>query len=142
MIKKYKRNIGQLIATLTLAGLAASLAWADQQCIPFTAKSVSGTGCPGAYTGYAKMTNSAGTFWVTPPTNAISGTLTDASGLASPYVSVAYISRKSDGATWCGTNSVTFPATDSTSYQLEVFVKNTPPPPTNGQPITLQITWQ
>ena len=136
-----KKIIAQLIVA-AVASLVASLALADQQNIPFTAKIVSGSGCPGAYTGYAKMTNSTGGLWITPPTNTTSGTLTDASGFASPYVSVAYVQRKSDLVSWCGTNSMTFPATNSTSYELFVYVKNTPPPPTNGQPMSLQITWQ
>jgi hypothetical protein len=102
----------------------------------------SGSGCPGAYTGFAKMTNSVGTFWITPPTNVTSGTLTDMSGFPSPYVSVAFAEQKSDLKTWCDTNSVTFPAINSTSYELFVYVKSTPPPPTNGQPMNLQIVWQ
>jgi hypothetical protein len=128
-------------AVAALAGLMACAALADTQQIPFTVKTVSGSGCPGAYTGYAKMTNSAGSIWITPPTNTTSGTLTDASGFGAPYVSVACVDRKSDLVSWCGTNSVTFPATISTSYQLMIVVKSTPPPPTNGQPMNLQITW-
>ncbi|HEY2328951.1 MAG TPA: hypothetical protein VGI63_03970, partial [Verrucomicrobiae bacterium] len=66
MKNKTLQIIGVLL--LVLAGFAA---WADQQSIPFTVQSGgSGSGCPGAYTGYAKMTNSAGTLWITPPTNA------------------------------------------------------------------------
>ena len=125
-----------------VAGLMACLALADQQNDPFTAQSGgSGSGCPGTYTGLAKMTNGA-SLWFTPPTNATSGTLTDASGFAAPYVSVASVKRKSDLVTWCDTNSVTFPATNSTTYSLTVYVKSPLPPPTNGQPMTLKITWQ
>jgi hypothetical protein len=143
MAKKLKPTFGRILAVLALTVVVAGVAWADQQAIPFTKKSGgSGSGCPGAYTGYAKITNSTGGLWITPPTNAVSGTLTDASGFPAPYVSVGYVIRKSDLVTWCGTNSVTFPATNSTSYELFVYVKNTPPPPTNGQPMTLQITWQ
>jgi len=139
-MKRLSRKL--TVVALTLASLAANLAWADQETIPFTNKSVSGSGCPGNYTGYASMTNSAGSTWITPPTNTTSGTFTDASGFPPPYVSVVQVTRKIDHATWCETNSVTFPATNSTSYQLVVDVKNTPPPPTNGQPMKLQITWQ
>jgi hypothetical protein len=142
MTTKIKSTVGYIITALALAGFAVSVALADIQQIPFTVKTASGSGCPGAYTGYAKMTNSAGSIWVTPPTNTTSGTFTDASGFGAPYVSVACVDRRSDGVSWCGTNSVTFPATNSTSYQLMIVVKSTPPPPTNGQPITLQITWQ
>jgi hypothetical protein len=144
MIKKTKSTFGGILTALALTGFMACVALADPttQCIPFTVKSGgSGTGCPGAYTGYSKMTNSAGTFWITPPTNAVSGTLTNASGFAAPFVGVAYVTRFSDQMNWCGTNSVTFPATNSTKYQLTVYVKSTPPPPTNGQPMNLQIIW-
>jgi hypothetical protein len=49
--------------------------------------------------------------------------------------------RKSDQFPWCDTNSVNFPATNTTSYSLTVYVKSPVPPPTNGQPMNLQITW-
>lgn len=135
-----------LCATLlALAGLAVGLAKANEtvnQSPGFTQQGGgSGSGCPGVWTGYAKMTNSAGTFWITPPTNATSGTFTDASGFASPYNSVAYV-KCNDLHTWCDTNIVTFPATNSKNYQLTVYVKSTVTPPTNGQPMNLQVTWQ
>jgi hypothetical protein len=142
MTGKFKPTCGRILTVLALAGFAAGVVWADSEIIPFTPKTGgSGSGCPGAYTGYAKMTNSAGTLWLTPPTNTISGTLTDASGLGTNYISVAWVQRKSDAAAWCGTNSVTFPATNTDQYLLTVYVKNPPPPPTNGQPLNLQITW-
>ncbi len=142
MTTKLRPTFGRILAVLALAGFAAGVAWADQQSIPFTKKSGgSGGGCPGTYTGYAKMTNSAGSFFITPPTNVVSGTLTDASGIPSPYVSVAYVSC-SDSSSWCDTNSVTFPATHSKTYTLAVYVKSPTPPPTNGQPMNIQITWQ
>jgi hypothetical protein len=131
---------------LALASLTACVAWADttiNQTISFTPQNSSSGLCPGAWTGYAKMTNTTdGTLLVQPPTNAISGTLTDASGFPSPYVSIAYVKRQSDGAKWCETNSVTFPATNTTKYQLTIYVKSATPPPTNGQPMNLQVTWQ
>jgi hypothetical protein len=144
---KMNRTIKTLCATmLALAGLTAGVAWAADtisQSIPFTVQGGgSGSGCPGSYTGYAKMTNDVGSIWLTPPTNAISGTLTDVSGFSTPYQSVAYVTQKNNFQHWCDTNSVTFPVTSTTQYQLVVYVKNTPPPPTNGQPINLQITWK
>jgi hypothetical protein len=142
MSKKHQPTFSRFVTVLAITGFMTVMALAGIQQIPFTAKTASGSGCPGASTGYAKMTNSIGSIWITPPTNTSSGTFTDASGFGAPYVSVAYVERKSDGASWCGTNSVTFPATNSASYQLVVYVKNTPPPPTNGQPMSLQITWQ
>lgn len=146
MNKNTKLKIAQLLTLLILVSLTACVnltttSISDTQCIPFTVKSVSGSGCPGSYTGYAKMTNSAGSVWITPPATATNGTFTDLSGFPSPYVSVASVTRLSDHATWCGTNSVSFPATNSNTYQLMVVVKNTPPP-TNGQPMNLQIIWQ
>jgi len=130
------------LVALLLAGCATNLPTESNttECIPFTKKSGgSGSGCPGAYTGYAKMTNSVGTFWITPPAGTTSGTFTDASGLPAPYVSVAYV-LCNDFISWCGTNSVTVPATSSHQYQLTVYVKSASP--TNGQPVNLQITWQ
>jgi hypothetical protein len=146
MIKKTNRNIRCIITTLALASFAACAAWADptSETIPFTQSSGGSTNvhCPGAFTGYSKMTNSVGSIWITPPTNTTSGTFTNASGFPSPYVSIAYVFRKSDSVSWCGTNSVTFPATNSTSYQFIMYVRSSPPPPTNGEPTMLQIIWQ
>lgn len=144
MNKHIKRNLGTTLIALSLIGCTACLALADQQAIPFTPQnSGTGSGCPGTWTGYARMTNTTdGTLWIKPPTNAISGTLTDASGFVSPYVSVAYVKRKSDFVTWCGTNSVNFPVTNTAKYALTIYVKSPLPPPTNGQPLDIQITWQ
>jgi hypothetical protein len=128
-------------AILVLVGLAGFVSLADNQMIPFTPQTVSGTGCPGAYTGFAKMTNSTGSFWITPPTNTTTGTLTDISGFSAPYTSVACVKSRT-GLNWCETNSVSFPATNSTSYTLTICVKSPLPPPTNGQPVNIQITWQ
>src|SRR5690242_11074485 len=107
MERKMKTNKNKTTQTLcitilAIAGFAVSVAWAADtinQSIPFTAQSFTGSGCPGSWTGYAKMTNSSdGTFYITPPTNVVSGTLKDASGFAAPYTSVAYVkSRKHMG---------------------------------------------
>ncbi len=146
-MKTMKNQTPQAICAIMvlLAGFAASLAWAADtisQAIPITVQSGgSGSGCPGTWTGYAKMTNGVGSLWITPPTNTVSGILKDASSFASPYASVAYV-KCSDLHTWCDSNSVTFPATNSKNYEMIVYVKSTPPPPTNGQPMNLQITWQ
>ena len=98
--------------------------------------------CSGVYYAYAKMTNSTGGLWLTPPVGTTAGIFTDASGFPLPYSSVVQITRRNDGATWCGATSVTFPATNTTSYQLIVYVTTPTPPPTNGQPMTLEIQWQ
>jgi hypothetical protein len=146
MAHQSKRNLGNIIVSfMLLVVFAACVVWADPitQNIPFTQQSGGATNipCPGTYTGYSRMTNTDGSIWLTPPTNTTTGTFTNASGFAPPFFSVAWVKRKSDSMTWCGTNSVTFPATNSTSYQLIMYVKSTPPPPTNGQPMTLQIIW-
>lgn len=130
------------LAALLFAGCATYLPTESNttQSIPFTKKSGgSGSGCPGTYKGYAKMTNSVGTFWITPPAGTTNGIFTDASGLPAPYLSVACVVCN-DFSSWCNTNSVTFPATSSHQYQLTVYIKSSLP--TNGQPMNLQVTWQ
>ena len=96
----------------------------------------------GVYYAKSFMTNSSGGLWIIPPTNALTGTFQDASGFPSPYSSSVLVQRRSDLAWWCtnNNNSVTFPATNS-SYSLTVYVVSSCPPPTNGQPMTLQVTW-
>ena len=129
-------------AILALAGVVACVSRADNQSVSFMAgQGGTGTGCPGTYFGCAKMTNNAGTFWIVPPTNTTSGTFTDASSFGTSYVSTAYV-KCNNLQIWCDTNSVTFPATNSRQYQLIVFVKSAVPPPTNGQPMDLQINWK
>jgi hypothetical protein len=144
MNKTIKQNLGKIIASLMCIGFITCIALADQQAIPFTPQhGGSGSDCPGIWTGYAKMTNATdGTIWVKPPTNAVSGTLTDAAIGTSNYVSVACVKRLSDQKKWCDTNSVTFPVTNTAKYSLTIYVKSPLPPPTNGQPINAQITWQ
>jgi len=149
MNKQNKQTLGKTLTALSLIGFTACIAWAtpiiQNQTIGFTPQnSGTGSGCPGIWTGYAKMTNTTdGTFSIQPPTNivVISGTLKDASGLPSPYVSVACVKNPDTGEKWCDTNSVTFPATNSAKYTLTVYVKSPLPPPTNTQPMNLQVTW-
>ena len=137
-----KQKLVKTIATLALTGLAASIAWAEQQSAPATV--ATGTNpCAGTYYAYAKMTNDTGSIWIKPPTNIVvtSGTLTDKSGFPAPYSSYATILKKGTTSYLCGSNSVTFPATNTASYQLMVVVTSSTPPPTNGEPMTLQIDW-
>jgi hypothetical protein len=99
--------------------------------------------CVGSYSGSAKITNSAtGTIWFTPPAGTTNCIAADASGLSSPYESVVLAMRKRDLMAWCGTNSVSFPASSSDQYKFTIYIKNTPPPPTNGQALTLILDWQ
>jgi hypothetical protein len=139
-MKKNKTSKIIYAAAVLMVGVIGHIAMADTQVIPFTPKSSgTGGGCPGIYTGFATMTNSVGTFALTPPTNATSGTFTDTSGFGAPYVSVACVTCGL--SKWCDTNSVTFPATNSLKYSCTVYVKSPLPPPTNGQSISLQIVW-
>jgi hypothetical protein len=99
--------------------------------------------CVGSYTASAKITNSAtGTIWFTPPSGTTNATITDSSGLSSPYVSVVQAVRKRDAVSWCETNTVSFPASSSEQYKFYIYVKNTPPPPSSGQVLTLDVQWE
>ena len=132
------------LAALVLTGCATNVGiqGTTTECIPFTVQTVSGSGCPGAYNGLARMTNSDGTFWIS-GTNASgsTGTFTDVSSFAAPYASVVQVVRKSDNTKWCAANSVTFPVASTAKYSFTVYVKSPVPPPTNSQPITLQLVW-
>jgi hypothetical protein len=144
MNKKMKLLLGGGLVVLAVAGCAglSGLGGTGTQTVPFTLKNGGSitNACPGVFYGYAKMTNSTGTFWITPPTNTASGTLTDVSGFGPPYASFACVNCN-NFTTWCHSNSVTFPVASKLEYTLTVYVTSTPPP-TNGQPISLQITWQ
>lgn len=129
------------LAVCVLAGFTGLVALADSQCDP--AHTGVGTNSSfGKYYAYAKMTNGA-SFWIKPDTNIVvrSGTLTDISGFSAPYGSYAAVSVFMSTNTYYGSNSVTFPATNTLTYQLSVFVTSPPPPPTNSQPMMLQIQW-
>lgn len=129
------------VAVLLLIGNLGHL-FADQiQTIPAVRGGGSGS-CAGTYYALAKMTNSSGAFWIVPPTNTLTGTFRDASGFPPPYTSIVSVQRKSDQQMWCssGTNVLTFPATNS-SYAMAVYVTSSGLPPTNGQPMVLQVEW-
>lgn len=137
-----KKNLSLLCSIIAVSLLAAFAARADTtniQTVPFHVQSASATGCPGTNFGYAYMTNSAGTMWFK-PTNSTSGTLTDISGLAAPYVSTACVTRQMPVAKWCDTNAASFPIVSGNNYELYIFVKTSGL--TNGQPMTLQVVWQ
>lgn len=107
--------------------------------ITFTNGSLS---CVGTYTGEAKITNSeTSSIWFTAPSGTTNCVITDSSGLAAPYLSVVRAVRRSNAQTWCGTNTLSFPALASQQYKFYIYIKNTPPPPTNGQVLTLDVEW-
>ncbi len=128
----------QIFALALITGLAARIARADTtntQTVPFHPLSVSSGGCPGTFTGYAYMTNNAAIMWVTPPPGTSSGTMNNLSG----YNSAVCVTRSGVPIKSCDTNSVTFAATNSYSYELYLYVKTSGP--TNGQPMTVQVIW-
>jgi len=126
---------------LVLAAFTALVAVAENQ----NDGAATGQGTPpcGGSTYYAKvrMTNSSGTFWLTPTGNVSSGTFTNATG--SGPACVLSVIRRSDGNPWCSNNThgVIFPATNATSYSLTVYFTSQTPPVTNGQPFNLKVTW-
>jgi hypothetical protein len=144
--KHQPHHLAFKIACLAACALVGVLACTASDLIQTPQASVgsgSSGSCPGTYTAVARMTNSSGAFWITPPTGTHTGTFKDASGFGGSYSSSVTVERKSDQFTWCtnNNNSLTFPATNS-SYELVVYVNSTPPPPTNNQLMTLQVTWE
>jgi hypothetical protein len=136
-----KLKIRGIIAGLAITGLAISMVWAQDQMAPFTMKTGTGAGCVGSFLGYARMTNSIGTLWITPPPNTTSGTFTDLSSFGSNYVSIATVTCLTNITTpLCESNTITFKASSSAKYEFTVYVKQSPP--TNGEPLNLQVTWQ
>jgi hypothetical protein len=99
--------------------------------------------CPGAYNGYTTLTNSSGS-WFSPPTNPVpsSCTVTDTTGLGTNFRATFFASRLSDGNTWCATNSLTIPVTNTDQYQFIEYITSPVPPPTNGQTLSYQLNWQ
>ncbi len=138
-------KLGQVaaVATILTVAIGTARAQTSTEIQPFSKTTGSVHGCPGAYTGLVKMTNNpGGGILVTPPANTTSGTFTDASSFGSNYVSDVYVMRNSDYMSWCGTNNVTFPVSSGDQFYLTIYVKNNPPPPTNGQQIVAQINWK
>ena len=131
------------VVTLVLAGGWASFASIPvvQFLAPYVAPGGQGSDCPGPFTGYSIMTNSAGSIWITPPAGTTHGILTDISGYPAPYASVASVMRKSDLMTWCAGNYVDFPVTNGDRFQLKMFVVSAMPTNTPVN-LVLQIQWQ
>jgi hypothetical protein len=136
-------KIGCLVAVL-FTGFTISVAAQQTQSVLPTMGKVTGSGCPGTYYALARMTNSTGTFWLTPPAGTTSGIFKDVSGFPHPYSSSTQVIQHSDGTQWCATstNGISFSASSSTSYSMTVYVTSKTPPPTSGQPLVLRVTWQ
>ncbi len=142
-MNKNKSLFTLLCSAIAIFGIAEVAALADTETIG--AKVMTSTNpCAGKYYAYVKMTNSTGSTWVQPPTNTVinSGTLTDLSGLPSPYSSSAVVEVFGSTNYLCGSNSITFPATNTCRYMLMIVVTSATPSLTNGQPMNVQIQWQ
>jgi hypothetical protein len=127
-----------LQTTLLLLAAAAHDARADTtniQAVPYHLSANTNAPCLGNSTGYAYMTNSAGTMWLKPPANTVSGTFTDLSG----YALAIRVTRQLPVYSWCDTNAVTFTATSANNYELYIYMNNAGL--TNGQLLTVQVVW-
>lgn len=139
-------GLAQATAIAAITGLVAMAVLADNEMVPYNPGQGGTTNntCPGVYYGCGKYTNSLGQYQITAPTNITSGTFTDQSAYGSTYVSVVYVMDQQTLKTWCGTNTVNFPATPGQKYACTAYVKNVPPPPPTNQidTLNLQLTWQ
>ena len=97
--------------------------------------------CSSTYYGKTFMTNSSGGLWIIPPSGTQTGTITDMSGYPYPYQTCILVQRRSDLAWWESTNSVTFPATNS-SYSISFYVQVPYPANTNKEAIQAQLIFQ
>lgn len=131
-----------ILTALALAGLTGINALGqNKQADP--AKISTGTNANfGKYYAIARMTNGT-SFWIKPDTNIVvsSGTLTDISGFPAPYASYVMVAPFASGTNFWASNSITFSATNTLTYELTAYVTSPTPPPTNNQPMTLQIKW-
>lgn len=138
----------KLKCTAAVLALALAGCWSSRASIPFfqdifpqVVSGGQGSDCPGPFTGYSIMTNSAGSIWITPPAGVTNGILTDLSPYPAPYASVASVVRKSDLMTWCAGNYVDFPVKSGDRFQLKMFVISRMP--TNTPVVlNLQVVWQ
>lgn len=133
------------VGAIMMAGfinLAVAQQSTQTQPLPATFSSGSNTYI-GTYYAWVKATNSAGSILIMPTNGVQSCTIQDVSGYPSPYSSAFVVQRKSDGHWWYtnNNNSLTFPVAHGTNYTICLYVSSAPPPPTNGQPIMLQIQW-
>jgi len=117
-----------------------------QSCIvePLPATMSSGSNSyAGSYYAFVRATNSSGGLWIVPSNGVQSCTVSDISGFSAPYASMLIAARKDGAHTWYTNKncSLIFPVTNTISYSINLYVTSVPPPPTNGQPLTLQIMW-
>lgn len=146
MNKKLKTSKIAFVAALLLAGFMHVCAFAQQYTqkqFDLAALSTNINPKLGTYYAIAQMTNSAGTYWITPSNGVSSCTFQDVSGFPPPYTWAAMVqSRNFHQFVATNNTPLTFPATNTMSYTLTVYVTSPLPPPTNGQALTLQAQWQ
>jgi len=130
------------ILIMALAHISALAQSVVVEPLPASVSSGS-SGFVGSYYAFVRATNSVGGLWLTPPSGAQSCTVSDASGFSAPYVSSLMASPKDGSQTWYATNNnnLFFPVTSTASYAIILYVNSLPAPPTNGQPLMLEITW-
>lgn len=145
-MKSLKTYIGAIaIAITTLIGVQSASAYSyitNNETIFLSSNTVTGPGCPGGYTGQARMTNNTvGNVyypgpWVVAPTNAIQGLF----GIQNDFTPSSKASVKSRaGRNWCDTNSVVFTVyTNDVGYALTLYTEKTL---TNNTPIPLTVIW-
>jgi hypothetical protein len=136
-----KKNVGSIIAALTVGGFMAGVALADQEGIPIIFQGGTQPGV-GSYTAMARWTNGAGATWIAPPTNTTSVTFADLSSYGSNYVSVATITPFIHPIMCSNSSSITISLTGVPKYEFTVYIKSPVPPPTNGQTLNLELNWQ
>ena|ERR1051326_2389005 len=138
--KKSTKNVsGGTTSPLTGAGVTGLVVTASG---PYKAGVGSVPGCPGAFNGSARMTNSNGSVWFTPsPSTITSGTISDPLSPGT-YTSAVEAVRRRDGMKWCGVSTVTFPAAATEQYEFNIYITSPTPPPTANQILSLNVTWQ
>lgn len=141
MMKKLFLGLAMTIGLVIVSN--AQTTYTQTNTITISAAKSPVAGCPGDYRGSLKMTNGAASFWLTPPVGTTQATFTDVSGYGTPYRSAVAVQRRADGMIWCSTNgTVTFPATNTATYQLVLYVKTPTPTNATSQAVIAQVVWQ
>ena len=141
-MKKNFTSVVIVAAGMVLAGVINS-SFGDPTTESATFKQITPTPVDG-FTSYGSVnfTNGTGAIWIKPTNGVTSFTFSDISAYPAPYKSVVIGMNKTTFQVY-GTNTlsnvVTFPVASNYSYSLTVYVTNVPPPPTNGQLISMQL---
>ena len=96
------------------------------------------------YTSYVRFIWPGPTVWYTPKAGVTTCTVTDTSNVGAGYSAQVEVVESGTLKKFCGTgtpSSTSFPVTAGKKYQFVIFVHNTPPPPSAGQTLSLDIVW-